>query len=250
MAFSAPFRPVLAKPFNAADAINPLASVPWVAQWKFNDDATDSIGSNTLTGTGSPGFGTGKIGRATALSGIKYWTVADNASLSMGDIDFTLLVWVYFDSVVVSNGIGCKWTVTGNKREYLLFYNRTDHLTNNRFTFAVSNDGTAPTILDANTFGAASVSTWYCVAAWHDSVANTINIQINNGAIDSAAYSAGVFDGTAPFEAGAVSGSNYPMQGRIDNLCIAKSAAGGGGVLTAAQRTAFYNAGAGTEVLR
>lgn len=39
------------------------------------------------------------------------------------------------------------------------------------------------------------------------------------------------------------------FSGRVDNLCIAKSARGGGGILTAEQRAAFYNSGNGTEQL-
>lgn len=46
-------------------AANVLASVPWVAQWKFNNTGNDSIGSNNLTNNNSATFTTGKLGGAT-----------------------------------------------------------------------------------------------------------------------------------------------------------------------------------------
>jgi len=40
-------------------------------------------------------------------------------------------------------------------------------------------------------------------------------------------------------------GANWPFDGRIGPIVFWKSAAGDGGVLTADQRTALYNGGAG-----
>ena len=98
--------------------------------------------------------------------------------------------------------------------------------------------------LDATTFGAPAITTWYHVMAWHDSVANVIGISVNNTP-DTLAHATGVFDGGSSTLMGALVTTVYRMSGRLDEIAFWKSAAGGGGVLTAAQRTALYNSGAG-----
>jgi len=60
-----------------------------------------------------------------------------------------------------------------------------------RFRFAVSNDGTAVGFVDVESFGVPATSVWYFVCAWHDAAANTINIQVNNGTVDSLAWTGG-----------------------------------------------------------
>jgi hypothetical protein len=76
--------------------------------------------------------------------------------------------------------------------------------------------------------------------AWHDSVGNTINIQVNNGTADSAAHNLGVFYGTAPFAIGArdAAAADY-WDGLIDEVGFWKR------VLTADERTTLYNGGNG-----
>ena len=85
--------------------VNPLASVPWVAQWKFNNNGNDSIGANTLTNGAGATFTAGKLGGATGATQLvaansQYWSIADNAALSMGGgAWFTICAWVYLDDI-------------------------------------------------------------------------------------------------------------------------------------------------------
>lgn len=232
-------------------ASNVLASVPWVAQWKFNNNGNDSIGANNLTNTNSATFTTGKLGGATGATQLvaassQYWSIADNAALSMGDVDFTICAWVYADSRPAADGIVSKSTSGGLNvnTEYTIGCQTVP----NHFAFFVG-DGTTLGQVSSTSFGGPAVATWYCVIAWHDSVNDTLNIQINDGTIDSVAWTTGCPDRTGAFNIGRRYNGGQYWDGRIDNLCIAKSAAGGGGVLTAAQRTAFFNAGVGTETL-
>jgi hypothetical protein len=161
--------------------------------------------------------------------------------LSAGDVDFTIAAWCNADSftAVTYPGIATK---NYNTREYMLFY----HVPNNAFGMMVSPDGAAAVEL-FSTAGAALPGTWYFVVCWHDSVANTINIQVNNGAVDSMAHATGVFDGTVSFCIGTwqLTYASRVWNGRIGPTMFWKSNAGLGGVLTAAQRTALFNAGAG-----
>jgi hypothetical protein len=163
----------------------------------------------------------------------------DDAIFSIGDNDFTIAAWVYFDTIGAWRSIASKYGGSGYYEYYLVLHST------NIFRFAVSANGTNVSSLYASTFGAVSINTWYLAVVWLDSTASTINIQINDGATDSAVWIASLFDGAFPFELGRHGSGAGEMNGRIGPTMFWKSAAGGGGVLTAAQRTALYNAGAG-----
>ena len=212
--------------------------------WNLDEasgNAVDSHGSNTLAET------SGTIAAATGPGGVsgsrdfeagdtEYLTIADNASLSTGDIDFTIAAWVQFESLGANRSIVSKYN-TGTVREYWLLY----ALSTDRLTFTVSNDGTATTPVPADSLGAPSTGTWYFVVAWHDAAANTTNIQVNDGAVDSVSYSSGVLDGGALFSFGATNsgaGTNH-HDGLIAKVGFWKR------VLTSGERTQLYNSGTG-----
>jgi RHS repeat-associated protein len=75
--------------------------------------------------------------------------------------------------------------------------------------------------------------------AWHDSVNNTLNIQVNNGTVSSVSYTSGAMDTTYPLSIGAHSNGSYGFDGRIDEVVLYKR------VLNSAQRSWLYNNGAG-----
>jgi len=167
----------------------------------------------------------------------------DDALLSTGDVDFTIMVWVYADAFGADRAILGKnriWEPPG--RGYTVYY----HNSTNKWAFTVS-DGANAYVLDST--AAPSLSTWYLLIAWHDSVANTINIQVNDFAAVTFAWSTGVNDPTCSFMIGNADGfgPGFMWDGRIGPTAFWKSAAGDGGVLTAAQRTALWNGGAGLK---
>lgn len=191
---------------------------------------------NTVTSAGGLVYATAR--QYTALNTEYHTRAGDDALLSTGDVDFTLAAWCRFDTVTAARTLAGKWQVAN--REYRLVFS----FTANRIRFDVSNDGAATVSAIANTFGAPAINTWYLLIGWHDSAANTINITVNNGGTDSQPHATGVFDSTSAFGIGWSDGGVH-MDGRIGPTMFWKSAAGGGGVLSAAQRTALYNGGAG-----
>lgn len=200
----------------------------------------DSHGANHLTKNGPITQAVGKVGNAAQFtaSGLGYMSIPDNADLSMGDIDFTVGAWVYLDSKGVVRPILSKFhDVTTTVREYLLQYDSVS----DRFQFYVSNSAGTTTGVTANALGVPALSTWYFVLAWHDATANTINIQVNGGSVDSAAFSVGSADTTATFMLGFLDGGGVTRywNGRIDSPFVSKR------VLTAQERTDFYNGGNG-----
>lgn len=102
-----------------------------------------------------------------------------------GDIIFGFCGWVNLNSIPASSTILCgRWGSAGS-RSYRIVVTSTGAL-----RFEVSNDGTASTGVTASSV--LTVGSWAFFAAWHDSVANTINIKINGGAATSTSYSSGV----------------------------------------------------------
>ena len=165
-----------------------------------------------------------------------YLSIASNATLQTGDIDFEMGAWVYMNSAPGNYmRIMDKLAASGNY-EYELGWNNTA----NRFTFEVSGNGTATTQVNSDTFGAPSLNTWYFVRAYHSATDNKIYISVNNGTADSAAHTTGGYVGNSNFSIGARHSSQTSFwDGRIDSAYFTKT------ISSTAEATALYNAGAG-----
>lgn len=216
-----------------------------IAYWKLDEGSgtrVDSTGRGNdlnLASASAPGNTTGKVGSALTLvsASSQYVGIADNADMSTGDIDFTFAYWAKASSLGISI-VASKWNDDLTQAEYLL------GVLSSRWSFYVSRNGdgsSGATAAVANTFGAPSTGTWYFIVCWHDSIANTLNICVNNGTVDSVSYSLGVFDSTAGFKLGAYrsGGANGNWSGEIDEFGFWKR------VLTAGERTSLYNSGNG-----
>jgi hypothetical protein len=215
-----------------------------VAVWTLDESSgtrIDSIGSSDLTDNNTVGVDAGKFGNAADFiaANDEYLSVADNADLSMGDVDFTIRFWAKLNNVSSRQDLVAKWD-PDDGREYIVTYNTST----NRFTLFVSSDGTSSTSVNlaADNFGAASADTWYLIHAWHDSVNNELGISVNAGTPDTEAHSLGVFDGSENFQLGRRSGTTNVanMDGALDDVVILK-----GYVLDSTERTEDYNGGAG-----
>lgn len=209
-----------------------------ISYWKLDEasgNALDAHSTNHLTDNNTVGSAAGKInnGRDFEASNTEYFSLADNAALSTGDIDFSLTAWVNLESVGAQRAIVGKWNISAN-REYLLLYDNTA----DRLEFWVSHDGGA-TVSIASWSAAPSTATWYFIAAWHDAAANTLNIQVNNGTPVSVSHTSGVFNGNSDFRVGEIQGASVPFDGLIDEVGFWKR------VLTTPERTALYNSGNG-----
>ena len=119
--------------------------------------------------------------------------------------------------------------------EYLIRYDRPA----NRFIFIVG-DGAAIGTATANTLGVPATGAWYCIFCWHDPVADTINIQVNDGGIDSVAWATGVQDGASEFTLSRLGDcvAQY-ADAVVDEVAMWKR------IPTATERTAYYNGGNG-----
>jgi len=170
---------------------------------------------------------------ALAAASSQYLTIADNGSLSGADIDEWGACWFWRDSNA-DMGIMSKY-VTG-QREFVLEY-----YTNQQIYLTVSGDGDAVTSF---TTGAISASAWHFVMWYHDATNNLIALSINGGAFVTTAHTAGIFNGTAPFELGRYNSVGH-LDGRMDSACFGKSPSGGMAARATEIRDALYNGGSG-----
>jgi len=204
-----------------------------ISYWKLNEVSgarADSVGTNNLTDNNTVAGVAGKIGNATqhVAVNLEYLSIASNATLQTGDIDFTWACWAQVATKTARQGIIVKdANVAG--AAYLLEYENTQ----DRFRCRIDVSAT----LRADILGSPTANTWYFLVFWHDSTANTINIQGNNGVANSAAL---VHDGltdAAPFEIGRF--ITFYLDGMVDEVGFWKR------VLTAQEKTDLYNGGAG-----
>lgn len=220
----------------------PLTSL--VAHWKLDEasgtraDATSR--GNNLTDNNTVTQAAGKIVNSAllTLANSEYLSLASNADVSMGDIDFTFAVWVYLNSKATVQTILAKLSDATADQDYQIQYDSVS----DRFRFRVIQSPTTVRQVAANSFGSPSVSTWYHIVAWHDATANTINICVNNGTVDSLATGGALIAASASqFRLGAQAHSGFPeyLDGRLDEVSIWKR------VLTSAERAILYNSSLG-----
>lgn len=219
---------------NTASATSLTESL--VAYWKLEEASgtrNDAVGTNHLTDNNTVTQATGKVGNAAkfTVANSEFLSIADNTVVSTGDIDFTIAGWFYLDSKTDYRGLLGK--DNGVQQDYGIYYD----LAFDRLIFYVFDNASNYAEVRASALGSPATGTWYFIVAWHDSVANTINIQINNGTVNSTSHSAGVKDSTAPFWIGR-DGATY-MDGRIDAVGFWKR------ILTTAEKTILYNQGDG-----
>jgi len=223
-------------PVRAAPRAAPTDSL--VAWWAMDESGGvryDSTGISDLTDVNTvASSNTSKSGKSSLFVSAngESLQLGDNAETSMGDIDFTLVGWVRFDKINNFNRIIGKGADVPSAEFYL------DYATNvNRFRFLVGNNSTYGMVTASNS-GAAITDTWYFVAAWHDTTSNTINIQVNNGTIDSVSYSGGSWDSTNSLLFGST-GAGSQLDGLLDEFALYKK------ILSASELSNIYNSGAG-----
>jgi len=229
------------------DAGTPTLQASLISYWKLTETSGtrfDLVGGNHLTDNATVTQARGRGVYAFPLqaqftsANSEYLSIPDNAALSTGDIDFSFAAWVYLDTKSATRVFVCKGDANSTTNiEYALDYSASG----DRFRLIVGNGAGAFVVLNADTLGSPSTGTWYFIVAWHDSVADTVNISVNNGAVDSASYSSGSFNSTFEFTLGTYSVFHTNFQdGRIAGVGFWKK------VLSATERTNLYNSGNGS----
>lgn len=210
-----------------------------ISYWPLNEPsgvAYDAHGSNHLACSGHvDSVVNSNLGRVRRFNGSKSWLLRpDNSSLSVGNEDFTLTGWLYLvESGAAGYTIVSKYNYNASDREFYIDYNTSIH----RFRFGITASGSAfaePVL--ANNQGPISLSGWYFVAGWYDSVNDKLGIQVNNRTPNHQTYTSGCRDGTSEFNIGALFDINY-TNGYISNVGFWRR------TLTSHERKLLYNNG-------
>jgi len=214
---------------NVGDKGSAAGQAVWdnyfTAVWHL-DEATgaarnDSKGSNNLTNYNNAAQIDGKVGKATNFIAANktYLRIADNAAVSMGDIDFT---------------IELRFKIASETGDYQNPF-RKDNASGNReymFTRIKAGAANAKKIIygiPAGTTGTTSVTyevgTWYDVVFYHDATNDVMGVRTNVDTLDTKAISGGFPDKAAPFVMGIglYAGGKEYFDGIIDEFRISKN---------------------------
>lgn len=214
-----------------------------ISYWPLHEASSnrlDLVGqTNALAPTNAPTGAAGIIENSTlfALASAQRLSIASNANVQTGDIDFTFCTWVLLTTKPASVFAWIiKYSAAAGNYEYQLYWDNTT----DRFKFVVCRATDSAQTVTANTFGAPSTATWYFISAWHDATADTVNIELNAGVTDSAATGGALqAAGTAELSFGGFSGGLSLVNGQMCETGFWKR------VLTRQERAWLYNDGRG-----
>lgn len=214
-----------------------------ISMWKMDETGTSTARldfapaahHNDLVPVSAIGSGTGKISNAAHFtSSADHLLATSNTSLQTGPIDYTMALWVNLDSKTTEQKF---WSKTGGGAdEYGIGYT----ISGDRISSFVRGGATYST-LNADSLGSPATGQWYFIVFWHNNAANSINIQVNDGPVDSftPVPPLGTSDAADVFF-GCYAGDIQLATGLVDEAAFWK-----GRLLTAGERTALYNGGAG-----
>ena len=225
-----------------------------VAYWKLDE-------AGALTDEGGSGTHWGTVGGPTEVAGLVYGTsvefvrastqyltipAAQGAALGLPTDDQAFTVSGWFKLTAKSDYYGLFTRAdgaAGKDGTYAMYrWHSPD-----RYSFYLGNNTSFAQVF-ADSYGATVVGAKVFVVCWHDPVADTINIQVNDGTVDSVSWSGGT-QGLGSLEGSAVTnvGATINSFDRAD--VIAGPVYKFDSVLSAQNRSDLYNAGSGVTVL-
>lgn len=212
-----------------------------VAWWALDSGAlvTDSHGANTLTNSGVA-EGAAKVGTASGdfeATENDLMSIADNAALSMGDIDFTITAWFKAESrfSTAMRVISKRQANTNGDFDLYIDVNGASGRVYWSIFDAVSGEGNVsyPYTLNAGT--------WYFVAVYHDASESAGGIRVDADTWNAASFGAKTArDSTADLYLGNLQQVARPWDGLIDEVTVWKNR-----VLTDDEVSWLYNSGNG-----
>lgn len=221
-----------------------------VAYWPLDDSREPSANSGwrdlhsgmklSQGSGGPPSNAQGVYGAQASLFetvNSEYLLRASEAALQVADIDFTFSAWVYPVSLPAAAARVVSKRANGTtSHEYDLYVE-----TGGKVGFFLRTAaGTQFGLEGAST--TVTTSAWHLIWGWHDASADTVNVQVNSGAVDSITSSGNVpTTNTSEFQIGSLQQVARPWDGRIMGVSFWKR------VLTAEERTYLYNGGIGRK---
>lgn len=173
-------------------------NVDIAAYWKLDETSgtrEDSVGSTDLTDNNTVGSAAGKSGNAAVFvdANNEKLTVTDNAVVSVGNVDWSLMFWVKPTDVSGTDPLVAQYdNLTASDRAY--------RVTRSGSNYSFDYYDTGGTAHTGNTIGSAAAGTWAHIAVVHDATENTIQIYLNKTAIDPISETLGIRDTSEVFQ--------------------------------------------------
>lgn len=145
-----------------------------IAFYELEANGTDSTGANTVAPGTNPTFGAGWVnnGADFEVGNSEYLTLADNAAMSISDIDFTVCAGVKLESKASNSDFAGKGDA--DEQEYALRYNAGQ----DEFQFITYTDGFMAVSTAADLTAGPSTGTQYGVCGGHDATNNVNFIRV------------------------------------------------------------------------
>jgi hypothetical protein len=211
-----------------------------VGYWKMDEasgNALDSFGSDPMTEVNGPiASVTGKINQGRIFSNTQAFTHTSNSAFQVSG-DFTWSVWFnMYDASFGTMPMFDKGITPYDfqNQEYLLRYDSGNGL----LEFFVGNGTTYGSVSSLSSAGSI-INVWHLVIVWYDSVAQTLNMQLDHDAGASVSWTGGLQTGTEQVVFGGLTQGSYLFSGSLDEIGFWKRA------LTSAERDLLWNGGAG-----
>ena len=186
-----------------------------VDYWPLHEASGDrgsATGLHALTDNNTVGQSAGKVlyNADFVAASSESLSIASAAELDPGDTDFTWACWLQTDLENAFRYAIAKYNGTNASSAFFLAYASAP----DRFQAAVMHS-TGITQLNADSLGAVSAATWYFLVFWHDSVANTLNIEGNMTGVDSTATGGAINTSSLDIRLGGRSDSASFWDGRM-----------------------------------
>jgi len=227
-------KPVTAAPLSAIQNPGTADLAAWWALDETSGERADSLGISNLADNSAVGYSSGLVANAADFEtdNPQSLSITDNASLSTGDVDFTVGAWIKPESASDTDyaTVLAKGRLSANTMEYAIC------IYNGQAYFLIS-DGTQYTSIISSDI--ILPDSWYFIAAWHDSAADQIGIQVNNSTPDVGIWNYGSWDSDLAFSIGSDSTPDNYFDGQIDEAFLYKR------VLSEDERAWLHNEGLG-----
>jgi Concanavalin A-like lectin/glucanases superfamily len=206
-----------------------------ISFWKL-DDTSDAIGTNTLTNNNSVTFVAGQIGNAAHFiaANSQRLTVANNASLQVGGVDFSLSFWITSDFASVYVPVA-RLLNGGSSGDYYCYVN------NPGIPHFGIWDGNGNSGLDLVGTGL-TANVYHHIVLTYVNATQTASIYVDNGSPVTGVSSVNTTNSVTEFSLGGFSGGGDYLNGDMDCVGFWQ-----GRALVAADVAALWNGGLGLE---
>jgi len=208
-----------------------------ISHWKLGT-ALDSHGTNHLTEHNAPSYVAAKLGNGVDFESTssQYLSCTSNSSLQAGDIDFTFSFWFNLETAATGFIIVGKDTDSpASSRDYTIDIDDVGP----KLRFFVNGGAAILTHSETITAG-----TYYFGVCWHNAAADTLNVQLNNGTVETVS-TGGIAPNTssAEFRIGArqYSGFEGYFDGIVNSVSFWKR------TLDTTERSGLWNSGNGLD---